>query len=97
MECDCFLISPSHQPSFPIITHFPGLGILKIAAEFSVLSSPDSHKSLGNYPNSLAHLPLILRGDQENFEDTRCPQFQSKLEALPKAFCSSSSLTTQTL
>lgn len=46
----------SHLPSFPVISHSPGFVILKISSKFPVLSRPDSHKSLGNCPNSLAPL-----------------------------------------
>lgn len=49
----------SHPPSFPIITHSPGFVILKISTKFPSLSWPDSHKSLGNCPNSLA-LPFTI-------------------------------------
>ena len=46
----------SQLPSFPVISHSPGFVILKISSKSPVLSRPDSHKSLGNCPNSLAPL-----------------------------------------
>lgn len=49
----------SHPPSFPVISHSPGFVILKISSKCPVLSWPDSHKSLGNCPNSLTLLSTL--------------------------------------